>query len=232
MKNTLFIDAVENPRCDLLSNVDDGTNRIILEIKADVSRNPVFTMDGKPTTITSDHFIYEVPNEKLTAGNSLAFRINNSGQEAETFIIAVPDKVSRNWLLKQISGFHYEISADRTVPISAVSVRVGTTTTGAPGTEADVTNSGTEEKVVLNFTIPQGAQGPKGDTGPQGLKGEAGAQGPAGPQGPKGDSGTIYSFGIESDGHLYCYYPDKDDVPAFEPVGADGHLYYVTDKSD
>lgn len=42
------------------------------------------------------------------------------------------------------------------------STNVGTTTTGAPGTSASVTNSGTPLDAVLNFTIP------RGDTGAQG----------------------------------------------------------------
>ena len=41
-------------------------------------------------------------------------------------------------------------------------VTVGTTTTGAPGTSAAVVNSGTPSEVTLNFTVPQGPQGPAG----------------------------------------------------------------------
>ena len=59
-----------------------------------------------------------------------------------------------------------------------VSVNVGKTTTGEPGTNASVTNSGDETNVVLNFTIPRGNTGPQG---PQGKQGPAGAPGPAGP---------------------------------------------------
>lgn len=83
----------------------------------------------------------------------------------------------------------------------AATITVGSTTTGAPGTQAQVTNTGTENAAIFNFTIPQGAQGPKGDTGPQGeqgVKGDAGPQGdpgpqgdigPEGPQGPQGEPG-------------------------------------------
>lgn len=39
---------------------------------------------------------------------------------------------------------------------SLVSLKVGKTITGEPGTNAAVVNSGTEEKVVLDFTIPRG----------------------------------------------------------------------------
>jgi hypothetical protein len=42
---------------------------------------------------------------------------------------------------------------------------VGTITTGAPGTQASVTNSGTSSAAVLNFTIPQGATGAAGSGG-------------------------------------------------------------------
>lgn len=38
-------------------------------------------------------------------------------------------------------------------------LKIGKTTTGAPGTQASVVNSGTAKDVVLNFTIPRGAGG-------------------------------------------------------------------------
>ena len=50
-------------------------------------------------------------------------------------------------------------------PGSAATVAVGTTTTGAAGTSASVTNSGTSSAAVLNFTVPQGATGPQGPAG-------------------------------------------------------------------
>lgn len=68
------------------------------------------------------------------------------------------------------------------------SVSVGTTTTGAAGTNASVSNSGTTQDAVLNFTIPRGAQGVQG---PQGIQGNTGPAGPTGPQGPMGDVAVI-----------------------------------------
>lgn len=69
---------------------------------------------------------------------------------------------------------------------STVSVNVGETTTGEPGTNASVTNSGDETNVVLNFTIPRGNPGPTGKQGP------AGAPGPAGPGvAPGGTTGQV-----------------------------------------
>ena len=59
-------------------------------------------------------------------------------------------------------------------PQGPATITVGTTTTGEPGTDASVTNSGTTENVVLDFVIPRGEQGLQGETGAQG---EAGTDG-------------------------------------------------------
>lgn len=66
------------------------------------------------------------------------------------------------------------------VPGTAATVNVGTTVTGAPGTDAIVTQSGTEQARILNFTIPQGVSGTPGATGSPGATGERGEQGIAG----------------------------------------------------
>lgn len=50
-------------------------------------------------------------------------------------------------------------------PGAAATVSVGTTTTGQPGTNASVTNSGTQSAAVLNFTIPKGDKGDNGNPG-------------------------------------------------------------------
>lgn len=47
---------------------------------------------------------------------------------------------------------------------NAATITVGTTTTGAPATPASVTNVGTSNAAVFNFTIPKGDVGPVGPT--------------------------------------------------------------------
>ena len=47
---------------------------------------------------------------------------------------------------------------------AAATISVGTVTTGAPGSSAIVTNAGTTSAAVLNFTIPQGAEGDGGSS--------------------------------------------------------------------
>lgn len=82
----------------------------------------------------------------------------------------------------------------------ASTVTVGATTTGAAGSSASVTNSGTSTAAVLNFTIPTGAQGPAGAPGaqgPMGLPGAPGPQGAPGPMGPIGPMGLPGAAGMQ-----------------------------------
>lgn len=58
-------------------------------------------------------------------------------------------------------------------------VNVGTTTTGPAGSQASVTNSGTETDAVFNFTIPVGIQGQRGE---------------------KGDTGSVFTPSVDADG--------------------------------
>ena len=81
---------------------------------------------------------------------------------------------------------------------TAGTITIGTVTTGAPGSSATVTNVGTAENAILNFSIPcgdVGATGSIGATGATGPTGATGATGATGPQGLKGDTGDIGATG-------------------------------------
>ena len=96
-----------------------------------------------------------------------------------------------------------------TGPQGPASIAVGVTTTTDPGTNASVTNVGTDDNVILNFNRPRGetgpvgpqgipgTEGPTGPTGPQGLQGLQGIQGPTGPTGPAGPQGLQGLQGIQ-----------------------------------
>lgn len=47
----------------------------------------------------------------------------------------------------------------------AASIEIGTVTTGEAGTDASVTNVGTEQRAILNFVIPRGYTGAEGSAG-------------------------------------------------------------------
>ena len=57
---------------------------------------------------------------------------------------------------------------DKAGGAAATTVSVGGTKTLPAGSDANVYNSGTAQKIVLEFEIPQGATGPQGQQGPKG----------------------------------------------------------------
>lgn len=59
----------------------------------------------------------------------------------------------------------------------AATIIVGTVSTGEPGTQASVTNSGNENAAILNFVIPRGEDGQQGVDGQPGQDGAPGADG-------------------------------------------------------
>ena len=76
-------------------------------------------------------------------------------------------------------------------PGQAATIQVGKVTTGEPGSEAQVTNSGSESTAVFDFAIPRGEPGAAGPQGERGEQGPAGADGAQGPQGDPGQAATI-----------------------------------------
>ena len=88
---------------------------------------------------------------------------------------------------------------------TAATVQVGTTTTGAPGTNASVTNTGTESNAVLNFVIPAGATGANGATGADGTA--ATVQVGTTTTGAPGTSASVTNTGTESNAVLNFVIP-------------------------
>lgn len=95
-------------------------------------------------------------------------------------------------------------------PGKAATIRTGTVTTGAPGTEASVENVGTEEDAVLNFIIPRGERGEPGRPGTSG--GGGGGLG-------------MCAFEIREDGHLWLISETETDGDRFY-INSAGHLIY------
>lgn len=115
----------------------------------------------------------------VTGAPGSAASVNNSGSSsAAVFNFVIPRGDAG---LQGIQGPEGPPGADSTVPGpqgppgadstvpgpqgdpgQAATVTAGTTSTGAPGSDAAVANSGTSSAAVLDFTIPAGVQGPPG----------------------------------------------------------------------
>lgn len=134
----------------------------------------------------------------------------------------------------------------------ATRVYAGTTKTGEPGTQANVITNffNSQNKVVLDFVIPQGKpftysdftaeqleglKGEKGDKGDTGEKGETGAQGIQGIQGPKGETGangadgkSAYEIAVENG-----YTGTKAEwLESLKGKQGDSYILTETDKQD
>lgn len=91
---------------------------------------------------------------------------------------------------------------------SAATVTVGSVTTGEAGTEATVTNSGTESAAILDFVIPKGAAGTNGTDGAPGV------------DGAKGDPGAVFTPAVSPEGELSWTNNGSLDNP--DPVNIKG----------
>jgi microcystin-dependent protein len=96
----------------------------------------------------------------LAPGSSAT--VSNSGSSsAATFDFGIPAGVQGNTGATGATGSQGPAG-------SAATIAVGSTTTGAPGTNASVTNTGTSATAVFAFTIPRGDVGATGPPGPAG----------------------------------------------------------------
>lgn len=101
----------------------------------------------------------------------------------------------------------------------AATIAIGTVETGEPGTEASVTNTGTESAAVLHFVIPRGAKGEQGEKGLQGERGERGERGETGAQGEPGKDGTSFK--------VLGLYASLSALQAAHPTGNSGDAWAV-----
>ncbi len=105
-------------------------------------------------------------------------------------------------------------------PGNAATISVGTVTTGEPGSSVAVTNVGTANAAILNFSIPSGAQGVQGI---QGLKGD------------KGDTPTTFdwanitgkpaTFAPSSHTHVSASISDASSAPVLVDPEGEEEIY-------
>lgn len=115
-------------------------------------------------------------NYRGTWSSGVSYQANDAASFAGSTYLALasssaaePDLSPSAWAVLAEKG-----SAGPTGPAgAAATVGIGTVTTGAAGSQASVTNSGTASAAVLNFTIPQGVAGTNGTGG--GSNGATGA---------------------------------------------------------
>ena len=156
MKNILYINATNGCECELLSNVNDGSNSVVLNVIADTSKNPHIEIGSASVPITFEDFTYTIDAGLYVGDGSITFRIVDDSHTGDYFYIKQVSTVIGNLYLAQKSNFEYEL---RTMKDSSFSIKVGDTETLPAGEKASVTNSGSDQHLILDFAIPSGAAG-------------------------------------------------------------------------
>lgn len=177
-------------------------------------------------TSRKENVVTVIPDQQMTAEvgiSEMQLEVAEGNNILATFIQPINIKRTRIPVESGSgSGFIEEIladakeAADRANQISdtieqkaqkgefSATVNIGETVTGIPGTTASVSNSGTAQNAILDFTIPAG------------VKGDSGVMAPA--------SG-FFALWVDSEtGNLYCDYTDEDTPPQFE-LDENGDLY-------
>lgn len=142
----------DDAKIDTYSTYVDGisTVRSVADVPPDDEGNVPLTIDD----LNGLSEIKVVSTSTAESGTPASVEVVKSGSVANlSFIIPKGDKGEAG--LNGNDG-------------KAATIKLGTVTTGNPGTSVQITNSGSESAAILNFTIP------RGDTGSNGEKGDNG----------------------------------------------------------
>lgn len=98
------------------------------------------------------------------AANNYAANAKNYSENVNVFLPSVSASGVLSWTNKAglANPASVNIKGAKGDTGTAASIKIGSVTTGAAGSSASVTNSGTASNVVLNFTLPRGKDGKDG----------------------------------------------------------------------
>lgn len=109
MKNILHIDATSG-LCDLMSNLNDGTNQVVLDIHADTVLHPTLEIAGSSIDIDQTNFSYAIPSADYVGSGILQFRVVDDEKMGEYFQVEKVSSDDGNLILKQTSAYVYVLS--------------------------------------------------------------------------------------------------------------------------
>lgn len=113
MKNTMIIDATNNCICELVSTVNNGENRVFIEVRANVRYNPQLEIEGEQVAITESPFICEIRPAYYVGTGNLQFRIVDGKGAGDYFKIAKIEEIDGSLFLSQINNFNYVLACPK-----------------------------------------------------------------------------------------------------------------------
>ena len=175
MKNIVNID-LNNNSCWGTTNTAENINKIDLYIKlpGDIDKSNVkleFTkvdvsiITTGALTVNDNLVNYEMPFSMYETKGTIKLRVVANDYSSDYIIFNISEDLTEIDDICALYNFEancFSINKCYHQEAGEVTVSVGTVTTGDPGTDAKVINSGTATDVILDFTIPRGDIG---DTG-------------------------------------------------------------------
>lgn len=149
-----------------------ATNAKASEANAKISENNAEASKeaAQSATTTASNFASAArnsANEAQTYSNNAKTYMDNAKNYSENVNVFVPSVSTEgvlSWTNKAglTNPKSVNIKGAKGDTGTAASIKIGSVTTGAAGSNASVTNSGTASNVVLNFTLPRGKDGADG----------------------------------------------------------------------
>lgn len=163
------------------AELTSGYKQEALTAKADAAASATNAKASEANAKTSENNAEaskEAAQSAATAASNFASAARNSAGEAKTykdnaknysenvnvFVPSVSTEGVLSWTNKAglTNPKSVNIKGAKGDTGTAASIKIGSVTTGAAGSNASVTNSGTASNVVLNFTLPRGKDGADG----------------------------------------------------------------------
>ena len=111
MKNIIEIDIL-NCRCNLITNINDGTNLLVLSIKCNPLLEPKLYIDDKKIYITESLFSYEIKENSLIGNGNISFTLVD--EHTNHYFTIEKATSSGNLYLKRETDFLYKLQAIKT----------------------------------------------------------------------------------------------------------------------
>ena len=157
---------VEKAKADVAAAIDSAT--AATDAAGTAKANAQTAADAANAAKVSADTSAAAADAAATAANAAAGRANKSAIIGASATTLEPGSDATATLTQGEDGQTITIGVPKGAKGDAATIAVGTVTTGEPGTDAGVSNSGTTAAAVFDFTIPKGDKGDKGDKGEPG----------------------------------------------------------------
>ena len=149
--------------------ITDGTGEHVFDVMDGVDGTSVTVTSA---SITGGHRLTIVSASGTTTVDVMDGTDGSDGADGDSIVVKSVDAVEGgvNLTVTDKNGDHviFLMNGPQGLTGPAATIQVGSTTTGAPGSNASVTNVGTSSNAVFNFAIPAGADGQDGTDGTDG----------------------------------------------------------------